>query len=173
MEHSKILAKTTLLARACRPITDSTRILDLTAGFGIDSMGFALRGAKVTAIEVQPEIFQQLQINTANIDNLQLLLGDASKELPKLGIIYDCCYLDPMFTSKSSSALPKQYMQKIASLAQATTISQQSQLLELALNYCKKAVVKRHIKGPILLPKFLNSQIKGKTIRFDIYCGVC
>ena len=76
-------------------------------------------------------------------------------------------YLDPMFPNRRRAA-PSLTMQVLHSLEQ--TADQPERLLEAALDSdAARVVVKRPIKADILGGRVPSSQIKAKTIRFDLY----
>ncbi|MCH5235477.1 MAG: class I SAM-dependent methyltransferase [Muribaculaceae bacterium] len=73
------------------------RVLDMTAGLGIDAISFAQNGALVTAIELNPLKAEILQINVRNLDlsKLETLAGDSIEYLKNTDLHYDVIFVDP------------------------------------------------------------------------------
>lgn len=73
------------------------RVLDLTAGLGVDVMSMAMGGAEVTAVEIEEEKCDVLRYNTALAGlSVTVLHGDANdivKSLPPDS--FDIIYIDP------------------------------------------------------------------------------
>ena len=166
----QLKAKANLLIRACNFKTAPLHIVDCTAGLGTDAIGLALQGATVTLIEREPAIFALLQkrLKNFNLSNIRLVAGDACDILAKIDQKIDRCYLDPMFSPRRTTALPKKEIQFINQFASYDE-REQMNLLQVALKFGEKVIIKRHSNHPVLLPKQLNAQYKGKMIRFDVY----
>ncbi|HQR03890.1 MAG: 16S rRNA (guanine(966)-N(2))-methyltransferase RsmD [Proteobacteria bacterium] len=76
------------------------RCLDLFAGSGILGFEAASRGAsKVTLVEKDRRVFQQLQKNVANLaaPDLRLVCGDGIRFVPDVEQEYDLLFLDPPY----------------------------------------------------------------------------
>ena len=73
------------------------RVLDMTAGLGIDAMTIALRGNHVTAYELQTERVEALRHNAEilGIDELTVVQGDSVRHLQQSEEHYDWIFVDP------------------------------------------------------------------------------
>lgn len=73
------------------------RVLDMTAGLGIDAMTIALRGNHVTAYELQIERVEALRHNAEilGIDELTVVQGDSVRHLQQSEEHYDWIFVDP------------------------------------------------------------------------------
>lgn len=73
------------------------RVLDMTAGLGIDAMTIALRGNHVTAYELQTERVEALRHNAdiLGIDELTVVQGDSIRHLQQSEEHYDWIFIDP------------------------------------------------------------------------------
>lgn len=151
-------------------------VIDATAGLGQDSFVLASLGCNVSLIERSPIIASLLQdaLNRAKdqphtqeiISKMHLFNGEA-KELISSLKKPDVIYLDPMFPDTNKTALAKKEMQILQALLEP---SDESELLEIALNHAKnRVVVKRPKTGPFLDNLKPNLQLKGASNRFDIY----
>lgn len=73
------------------------RVLDMTAGLGIDAMTIALRGNHVTAYELQTERVEALRHNAdiLGIYELTVVQGDSVRHLQQSEEHYDWIFVDP------------------------------------------------------------------------------
>lgn len=73
------------------------RVLDMTAGLGIDAMTIALRGNHVTAYELKTERVEALRHNAdiLGIDDLTVVKGDSVLHLQQSEEHYDWIFVDP------------------------------------------------------------------------------
>ncbi len=148
------------------------RVLDLSAGLGVDSVFLAQLGYQVTGIERNPFIYVALKTALENLTanyrtNLKFVFDQAQNFLQNNTEEFDVCYFDPMFPSKTKSALPKQEMVFFKNLVGSDEDA--STVLETILisKKFKRCVVKRPLSAePLLKPA---GNIKGKIIRYDIY----
>jgi 16S rRNA (guanine1516-N2)-methyltransferase len=148
------------------------RVLDLSAGLGVDSVFLAQLGYHVTGIERNPFIYVALKTALENLTanyrtNLKFVFDHAQNFLHNNTEEFDVGYFDPMFPSKTKSALPKQEMVFFKNLVGSDEDA--STVLEMALlsKKFKRCVVKRPLSAaPLLKPA---GNIKGKIIRYDIY----
>ena len=178
------LSKSDLLIKALGHKTHPTHIIDATAGLGIDSflLATAEPNAKISLIEQNHLINILLQdgldhcLTNQNIYNtcsrMKLFKANACdliKTLPPADIIY----LDPMFTNNSFKGAVKKSMQWLHDICPAPSESELNHLFITALKHAKKRVIiKRAKSAPIISldNKYLpNYQVKGKTIRYDVY----
>ncbi|GAB1266510.1 class I SAM-dependent methyltransferase [Aurantivibrio infirmus] len=161
------------------------KVWDLTAGFGADGFGLACLGCSVKFIERNPVVYCLLESGLAKAKNYAVLHDDAelveilsrieltnaeSKDSLRLLSAEkpDVICIDPMFPERSKSAKVKKGMQVFHQLVGADGDS--SELLELALRAAVyRVVVKRPLHAELLSMHRPNHQIKGKTIRFDVY----
>jgi 16S rRNA (guanine1516-N2)-methyltransferase len=154
-------------------------ILDLTAGWGADSLTLAGNGKRVTMLEQNQLVYSivayslnRLGATTAgstlakrlaieNTSALDYLLAHAEAEG------YDCIYLDPMFPAHKSGAKPAKEMQILQALTGNIDIET---CFETALQKARKrVVVKRPAKAPNISALKPDLVYREKTIRFDIY----
>jgi len=169
-----------LLLKACNNKQRSLhRILDLTAGWGVDALILARHGQQVTLLEQHrllhaiiahalaelastpagASVAQRLSLEHTNSRHYLQNLDDARE--------FDCIYLDPMFAAHKSGAKPAKEMQ----ILQALTGNQDIEsCFALALAKARRrVVVKRAAKAPPLAGSKPDLVQRAKTIRFDIY----
>lgn len=165
------------------------KVIDCTAGMGVDSFVMASVGAQVTMIERSPIIHALLEdaliraqrLNLDLCNDMHLLNQNASEYLNELvtnkkalndeSPSVDVIYLDPMFPHKKKSALVKKEMRAFQVLLGPDQDS--DQILSAALNTGVKRVV---VKRPASAPNLDNQQnrkpsmaIQSKKHRFDVY----
>lgn len=167
--------KSELISKALGCGKQGLRILDLSAGLGIDAIFLAQLGYSVTAIERNPLVFLSLQTAFEKLPeiqkiNLQFLFYSAQEFLKTTSLGFDCIYFDPMFPDKKKSALPRQEMILFRNLVGADADSEAVIEQALSFHQVSRIVVKRPLKAPVLFAK-PRSSIQGKLIRFDIYGG--
>lgn len=171
---------TQALLRACTNRQRNIRtVLDLTAGWGADSLTLAAHGQQVTMLEQNSllcailayslqrlaadargrEIARRLTLTKANArDFLQDL--DASQD-------FDCIYLDPMFPVHKSGAKPGREMQILQTLTGNTDIEP---CFDLSLRKAhRRVVVKRPLKAPAFGDAKPDMVYREKSIRLDVY----
>lgn len=166
----------TELARACGTALADLHILDACAGFGSDGLLLAQLGARVCMVERQRLVWILLQERARHFAGTQTICGEAAEVLasPSAGAPsapWDVILLDPMFPPRSKKALPNRGLQHLRELTESAVYDDDGlTLLRLALEKTAgRVVVKRRLKDIQLLPA--DFQIKGKSIRFDIYRG--
>ncbi len=156
-----------------------TSILDLTAGWGMDSLTLACHGKQVTMLEQNELVYAivshsldrlaaappgasisgQLVIENTNAINYLKTLDECHE--------FDCIYLDPMFPAHKSGAKPAKEMQILQALTDNLDIDA---CFELALGKARKrVVVKRPSKAARLGNLKPDLVYREKTIRFDVY----
>lgn len=169
-----------LLIKACNNKQRSIRtVLDLTAGWGMDSFMIAQNGRTITMLEqncliyaivahslICAETSSKLSQTASRITLINTNGNDfltASENRPE----FDCIYLDPMFPGYQSSAKPSKAMQLLQQMTSNVDIEF---AFKLALATAKNRVV---MKRPLKSPPFADIQpdlvYREKTIRFDIY----
>ena len=156
------------LARACGLNQGDLSILDACAGFGTDGLTLSMLGCPVTLVEREPLIWILLRDFARSFDNADVIFMDC-RELLSLDATWDVVYLDPMFPERKKKALPNQGLQHLRYLTQdARADADLAELIQLGLSCANnRVVVKRRLKDPMV--EGVNFQIKGKSVRFDIY----
>lgn len=168
-----------LLLKACNNKQRNIhRVLDLTAGWGIDGYTLARHGQAVTLLEqnqlvhaIVAESLAQLAANPATADIAARMIIeqiDAIHFLQNQGEAeFDCIYLDPMFPPHKSAAKPAKEMQILQTLTDNRNIEA---CFELALARARKrVVVKRAAKAAPLGQHKPDLVQRARTIRFDVY----
>lgn len=155
------------------------RVLDLTAGWGVDGYTLARHGQSVTMIEQNPLVqaivahsLAQLATDPAGAQiaaRLNIEALDAKSYLQNLpeDHEFDCIYLDPMFPAHKSTAKPAKEMQILQALTDNTDIESCFSLALLKAR--KRVVVKRAARADSLGHQKPDLVQRAKTIRFDIY----
>jgi len=155
------------------------KILDLTAGWGRDSLTLAHHGKQVTMLEQNPLVYaivayalEQLaaiEAGAAIARRMTIENTDALDFLDGLndGHDIDCIYLDPMFPGHRTTAKPSKEMQILQALTGNLGIES---CFEQALGKARKrVVVKRPAKAGSLDGAKPDLTYREKTIRFDVY----
>lgn len=153
------------------------RVLDLTAGMGVDTVFLQQLGFNVTAVERNPLIYLALKNahekwDSENKSDLQFVFGDAKAYLSEISADqFDVAYYDPMFPDKKKSALPKQEMVLFKGLVGADKDIAEVIQLYVESKKVKRLVVKRPLKeAAVEIGKIKAAgNIQGKIIRYDIY----
>lgn len=161
------------LIKACRiKGQNEVRLLDGTCGLGSDSFLLHQAGFDVFAVEKNIVIYTLLFDGVSRYQQhtgencFQLMSGDTAAHLNKK---YDVIYLDPMFPNKVKSAKNKKSMQLFQSIHK-NEIDDAATLLDKAMSSpCKRVVIKRPVKSPLLTKSKPTFQIIGKICRFDAY----
>ena len=166
-----------LLRSALKGLPKSFSCLDVTAGFGKDSLEISKLsnceslvllekekwlckiledGMKIARSTRTQNLVKKFEI--INTDNLKFLEGNKSN--------FDLIYIDPMFFGVSKSKA-KKHMQALRDLSSKL---EDSQILGKCLKLAKnRIVIKRH-KNMHYLESFRPTRsIEGKVIRYDIY----
>jgi 16S rRNA (guanine1516-N2)-methyltransferase len=162
--------------RGCR----QPLVIDATAGLGRDGFLLAAAGCRVRMIEVNPVVAALLTDGLERARNspalaptagrIELVVGDAREQLPRLSEPPDVVFLDPMFPERTKSALVGQELRLLQLLDQKSCDPEALLPAALAVS-SRKVVVKRPLKaGPLaaLVPSYTR---KGKAVRFDVYVG--
>lgn len=155
------------------------RILDLTAGWGVDSLTLAHHGKQVTMLEQNPLVYaivayslERLAAGEAGAAIARQMTIENTDALDFLGRLndnhdIDCIYLDPMFPNHKSGAKPSKEMQILQALTGNLEIES---CFEQALGKARKrVVVKRPAKAGSLGGVKPDMTYREKTIRFDVY----
>ena len=158
------------------------RVLDATAGLGVDGVSMAVAGCSVCMLE-KSRIMSVLledalrragmvsdlkELSSAVNERIILKSGDSIDFFA--GVTrnnFDVIYLDPMFPERQKASKVKKEMEMAKMVAVAADNAEE--ILRAALETpVKRVVLKRPLKSPVL-EKGFSAQIKGKSIRFDIY----
>jgi len=168
------------LVKACSNKQRSIKsLLDLTAGWGIDSFILACHGLRVTMLEQNELVYnigchslkcarsiKQVSAAANRIESIHTTSIDFLLAQKQPGT-FDCIYLDPMFPDHKSTAKPAKEMQILQQLTQNQDIDE---CFKLALmNAGKRVVVKRPAKSGSISDLTPDLFYKTKTIRFDVY----
>jgi 16S rRNA (guanine1516-N2)-methyltransferase len=159
----------------------SPRVLDLTAGLGQDAFVMSCLGCDVHMIERSPIIaalvedaltraakdpdFSKLKLQLTHTDSLLFLQQLSQHDYP------DVIYLDPMFPTRTKSALVKKEMRALREFVGED--SDAELLLALSRKMAKKRVV---VKRPRIAPHLNNQDpdiiYRGQSSRFDVYISL-
>ncbi len=154
----------------------NARVLDLTAGLGVDGFMLANLACQVTMIERHPIIAALLRDALIRAQQapwfcaLQLTLVESTAQayLATLTDTPDVIYLDPMYPEHKRTTQAKKEMQLLRQLVGKDEDA--PALLKLALQKVRRRVV---VKRPRLAPSLLgpkpHHQYIGKSSRFDVY----
>lgn len=163
------------------------RVLDLTAGFGQDTMMAASMGCSVVALERNEIVYTMLregieraaqengtlleklnQVTLIQIDAKNFLLSlESRNEISERN--FDAIYMDPMFEKPKKSAKSPKEMQLLQGLVGESSEAQEQELLDLSIAHATaRVVVKRPLKGKTLKGPLMHS-FKGQSIRYDVY----
>ncbi|MCP4767494.1 MAG: class I SAM-dependent methyltransferase [Gammaproteobacteria bacterium] len=169
-----------LLLKACNnKQRNIDKILDVTAGWGVDSYILARHGHQVTMLEQNQLVYAivacSLELLAADAaagvtaSRMNIENTDANRYLNGLADDreYDCIYLDPMFRAHKSGAKPAKEMQILQAITANVDIDDcfQAALLKAG----KRVVVKRAAKAPPLSQLKPDLVYRARSIRFDIY----
>lgn len=154
-------------------------IVDATAGFGMDAIILAALGCPVIMIErcpiiaallsdalkrakqTRPDLFEKMILKKMDAREYLTQHSEQTKNL-------DVIYLDPMFPTRTKSALVKKEMRILKDIVGDDIDS--PELLTLALKVAKKRVVaKRPLHAPTLTELKPDIVFKGRACRFDVY----
>lgn len=176
----RLIQPNQLLIKACSNKQRSIKtVLDLTGGWGMDSVMIAHNGRSVTMLEhnrlvyaitahslecakTHSRLSQAIdRISLINITGIDFLTDNNGTEA------FDCIYLDPMFPNHKSSAKPSKAMQLLQEMTNNVDIEV---TFNLALQQARNRVVmKRPLKSPPFSERTPDIVYREKTIRFDVY----
>lgn len=162
-------------------VNQTLKVLDATAGLGIDGILLASFGCDVTMLERSPIVAALLRDGleraqqTERWKNMKVSLHttDAHNFLQQLALkkrtqLPDVVYLDPMFPERKKSALVKKEMRLLQAIVGKDVDA--DQLLYDALRCAKKrVVVKRPKLAPHLAGQMPDNIYRGRTGRYDVY----
>lgn len=176
----RLLQPNQLLLKACNNKQRSIKtVLDLTGGWGMDSVMIAHSGRTVTMLEQNRLIYAITAYSlecarsharlTQTVDRIHALNMTGRDFLVQnvMAEKFDCIYLDPMFPVHKSNAKPSKEMQLLQQMTHNVDIET---TFKLALNRANNRVV---MKRPLKSPPFCDLQpdivYREKTVRFDVY----
>jgi 16S rRNA (guanine1516-N2)-methyltransferase len=174
----------TELARACGSNLTGLDVLDACAGYGSDGLLLAQLGAQVCLVERDRLIWMLLHDRAQHIPRTETVCDQASNVLQGRSSggdtapakIWDVVLLDPMFPRIAKKALPNRGLQHLRQLTEESLAGsleledELAELLALAKAQCSgRVVVKRRLKDDVTGQ--VDFQIKGKSVRFDVYLG--
>ena len=151
-------------------------VLDATGGFGQDAFLLAALGCQVTVIERSPVMAALLDDGLRRakeskvaelVERIRLVHTDARSFVESCKELPPVVYLDPMFPTRTGSALPGFPM--LGLRAVVGDDEDAPELLELSLAVARRVVVKRPAGGCSLGTRRPDFQANGKTARFDVY----
>lgn len=178
VDFTKYNRVSTELLKACGINNKKINILDCTAGLGRDSFILACTGCFLTALENNPVVYALLKDGierglkndciSSVIKNIELINQDSIDYMKNIKKDFYCIYLDPMFDKSKKNRLVKKEMQIFHNLIDNTN---NEILFNLAFEKTQnRVVVKRSLHSELIINNIKPSfQIKGKTIRYDIY----
>jgi 16S rRNA (guanine1516-N2)-methyltransferase len=156
------------LAKALGSGAKGLKLLDLSAGLGVDSIFLYQLGFSVTAVERNPLVYMALKIAAEQMPQIEIIFSDSLKFLESVNPgDFDVAYFDPMFPEKKKSALPKQEMVFFKNL-----VGHDEDALQIVNLATEKKLFKRFVvKRPLAAESFKKpaGSIEGKIIRYDIY----
>lgn len=181
-KQSRKRGRNDILARAVAGTSrDPLRVFDSTMGYGLDGFFLACLGHNVVSCDRMNWLYALVDDARKRYSNgtqelgvisWQLLLGDsqdlAIQQKAKIhfnGPI-DVLLCDPLFDAKRGSS-PKE-MQALHQLG-PMTVNDGAWALAALENGVTKVVIKRPIHGEILGETKPSYQLKGRTIRYDVY----
>lgn len=172
-QRKGLRGKNELLAKALGFSKGVRKVLDLSAGLGIDAVFMTNLGFEVVALERAKLVYALLREALTKAPDIQarlsLVNADAFEFLSSSqnSSDFDAIYFDPMYPHKKKSALPKQEMVLFRDLV--GNDEDAAQVLNEALKWSvKRVVVKRPTGAEALLPGVRHS-FEGKVVRYDIY----
>jgi 16S rRNA (guanine1516-N2)-methyltransferase len=172
-QRKGLRGKNELLAKALGLVKGTRKVLDLTAGLGIDAVYMTQLNFEVTALERSKLLYILLSEALEKVPSLRAKLAfrwaDAGEFLQSANSVqeFDAIYFDPMYPHKKKTALPKQEMIVFRDLVGHDEDA--AQVLQLALeSKVQRVVVKRPVGAPSLLPGIRHAY-EGKVVRYDVY----
>ena len=165
-----------LIKKAIGKNRTKLKIFDATAGSLMDTIIFLKLGHEVVACEQSKILIKLLSdgIERAReeysfFENLTLINED-SANIIELHKDSDIFYFDPMFNKTKRNLKRSGILQKISNILIHEKLQDTSKDIfsSIQKSNFKKIIVKRPINSKPLDEK-INYQVKGKSIRFDIY----
>ncbi len=173
----KNISKKNILAKAIGLKSTPTRVLDLTAGLGIDAIHLSMLGCEVVSLERNPDLFVLLDQAWKNsvrpeVKKIKFLQADARAFLTSHGSTlqenFDVIYYDPMYPEKKKSALPRKEMKMFRELVGSD--NDIDEVIELVLQMgFKRFVIKRPNNAEILNLKQKPIVFSGTTVQYQVF----
>lgn len=118
-----------------------------------------------SAGEQRPEPNKQASVRTSSAGEQLTEPNQPTTDEPPAVV-----YIDVMFPERKKSAAVKKDLAWLQHLAPIPTLAEEQQLLQHARQTAShKVIVKRPAKAPYFGNQAPSSQVKGKTVRFDVY----
>lgn len=116
-------------------VDDSERVLDMTAGLGIDAFRFAKKGCSVTAIELSPDAVEALRHNAVTLgvnEKVRIIEGDSVRWLAENeDERFDIIFIDPARRDNAGRHFA------LSQCAPDVTV-----ILPLLLSRCRRLIIK-------------------------------
>lgn len=154
------------------------KIIDATAGFGEDSLILAAAGFDVDLYEFDDIIALLLEDGLDRAKNIPELApivarmhfhhADSIQAMQNLDYLPDSILLDPMFPSRSKSAMIKKKFQLLQKIESPCSVEEELLNAAIAANP-KRIIIKRPLKGQFLADKKPSYSLEGKAIRYDCF----
>lgn len=170
-----------LLRALGRPLAGS-RVIDATAGWGVDAGVMAAAGVRVLMLERSPAMALLLDdalrrwraAGVEAAERLELLEGDALELLERVGPA-EVVYLDPLYAGRSArltSAAELRWLRAVAAWSRSDAQDDEAALLDAARAAAtRRVVVKRARSDPPLAGSAPSGTIGGRTTRYDLYAS--
>jgi 16S rRNA (guanine1516-N2)-methyltransferase len=172
------------LVRALGLPPTRARVVDATAGWGVDAGVLAAAGAHVTMLERSPAMALLLEAAVERwragahpaAARLGLREGDATMLLSSLPSC-DVVYLDPLFPgreTRATSAVSLRWLRAVAAWSSTDGEDRDDErgLLEAARACATRRVVVKRARGDAFLAGVEPSgSLVGRTTRYDLYAG--
>ena len=159
-----------LIKKALGNLKPGSVIFDATAGLLVDSLILRNLGYRLISIEQSKILGTMLLVglqSNSDISGIDIYIGQAEKYAQEYQ--FDAIYFDPMFET-TGSALRDKNLRIISEILDIENISNDNQNTFDILRKCsyQKLIVKRPVKSPSFEHN-INYQIRGKSIRYDVY----
>lgn len=147
------------------------KVLDCTAGWGMDAALMAKSGFEVLAFEQNPLLFEILREELKHNTSLALEFrqGDSFEYLRTLSEEDhpDIIFIDPMFEEKAKGAKSEKSIQILQKLVEPSPLTEEK--LKLAIEKTKSHVVVKQAKRAPAFNIRPTLSFEGQSTRFDIY----
>ncbi len=149
------------------------RVIDCTAGYGVDAAHIASLGIDVLAIERHPAVYALLEDAVLRCQSplirkhLTIIFGDCRSHLEQLKDPVEVIYLDPMYPPKNASAAPKKSLRILQQIIQLPQTA--AETVELSRRKVSRRVVVKRPNYATPLASGKSGQTGSKLVRFDIY----
>lgn len=160
-------ARYSTIAKACaadrRP-----KVLDALGGWGLDAITLAEAGCNVTVTEANAMVCAVARnlAREANT-NAMFVCGNVEDYLIDEKKQFDVIYLDPIFPKHPKGARPSRRMHVLQLLAKTDT--DLNEVFESSKQNALNRVVVKHRRNQSSIFGVPDWQIRGNTVRFDVY----